>query len=108
MLPGKDLLQPALPLRLILDPLAPTTTLYPRIFGGVLIGIAIALALEAVAPAYGGLGLGGAVAINLSGALVVIGCLVSHQPRLALRGRLVLWIVVAILAALSAVELLAT
>ena len=84
----------------------PTTVLYPRIFGGVLIGIAVALALEALAPALGGLGLGGAIAINLSGAVVLVGCLVSRQSQVSWRGKLVLWYVVAVLVVLSAAELL--
>ena len=79
-------------------------TIYPRVFGGVLIGIAIALLVEAVVPALGGLGLGGAIAINLSGAVVVSGCLISHMGDITATGRTVLWTVVVVLTVLSAVE----
>jgi hypothetical protein len=79
-------------------------TIYPRIFGGVLIGIAIAIVVEATVPALGGLGLGGAIAINLSGAVVVSGCLISHMGDITATGRTVLWTVVVVLTVLSAVE----
>ena len=80
-------------------------TIYPRVFGGVLIGIAIALVVEAMVPAFGGLGLGGAIAINVSGAAVVSGCLISRPGDIAATGRFVLWTVVVVLIVLSAVEL---
>ena len=82
-------------------------TIYPRILGGVLIGIAIALIVEAMVPGLGGLRLGGAIAINLCGAAVVIGCLISPHVKIASRGRFVLWAVVVVLIVLSAIELLA-
>ena len=82
-------------------------TLYPRVFGGVLIGIAIALLVEVMVPALGGLGLGGVIVINLCGAAVVGSYLVSRSIDIADRGRFLLWTVVIVLLALSAVELLA-
>ena len=80
-------------------------TLYPRVFGGVLIGIGIALLVEAMVPALGGLGLAGAIAVNLCGAAVVGGCLFSRAIDISETGRFVLWTVVVVLLALSAVEL---
>ena len=80
-------------------------TLYPRVFGGVLVGIAIALAIEAMVPSLGGLGVGGAIAINLSGAAVLSGCLVGRAGDIAVKGQFVLWAVVISLIVLSAVEL---
>ena len=80
-------------------------TSYPRVFGGVLVGIAIALAVEATVPSLGGLGHGGAIAINLSGAAVLSGCLVVRAGDIAVKGQFVLWAVVILLILLSAVEL---
>ena len=45
----------------------PTTeaTFYPAILGAIFVGIGVALLLERVKPSHGGLGLGGAMSINL-------------------------------------------
>jgi hypothetical protein len=82
---------------------------YPRVLGGVLTGIGAALLMERSRHADGliGLGLGGAVAINLSGGLVLAGWLASRKLDLPLRGELTLWALLATLIGLSAVELLA-
>ncbi len=79
--------------------------LYPRVLGGVLIGVAIALSVEAVAPTLGGLGLGGAIAINLCGAAVVISYLTGRRLDIDPKGRSLLWTLVVVLIVLSAVEL---
>ena len=63
------------------------------LLGAVLFGIGIALLLER----YGesrqvrGLGLGGAIAINLSGAAVLVVWLVISPFSLPLRGKTILW-----------------
>ena len=44
---------------------------YPSVLGAVLFGIGIALLVARFRPALGGLGLGGAIAINVSGGLVL-------------------------------------
>ena len=51
----------------------PVSAFYPSILGGVLFGIGMALALEFWKPRerLGGLGLGGAIAINMCGGLVL-------------------------------------
>lgn len=66
---------------------------YPTILGGVIFGIGIALFVER----YGfknnirGLGLGGAIAINICGALVLLIWLIINPFDLPLRGYIILW-----------------
>jgi MFS family permease len=82
---------------------------YPGIFGGVLIGIGIALVLESRRKDPGqlvGLGLGGAIAINLSGGAVLLGWLLFGKLELPLRGSVFLWIIAVALVAVSTVELI--
>jgi hypothetical protein len=80
---------------------------YPSILGGVLFGIGVALLLERLRRRGGrrGLGLAGAVAINLCGGLVLAGWLALGGLELPFRGRLFLWGLVVVLVGLSAVEL---
>ena len=66
---------------------------YPTILGGVIFGIGVALLVER----YGfknkirGLGLGGAVVINLCGAFVLLIWLLIYPLDLPLRGYILLW-----------------
>ena len=66
---------------------------YPTILGGVIFGIGIALLIER----YGfknkirGLGLGGAIAINLCGAFVLLIWLIIDPFSIPLRGYVILW-----------------
>ena len=80
---------------------------YPSILGGVLIGIAIALFIERFrSPSRViGLGLGGAVSINLCAGLVLVFWLISGKVLLPPRGALVLWILVFALIIISFLEL---
>jgi hypothetical protein len=80
---------------------------YPTILGAVLFGIGIALLLECVRSADGlvGLGLGGAVAINLSGGAVLALWLVFGGLDLPLRGLVFLWGLAFALVVISSVEL---
>jgi hypothetical protein len=81
---------------------------YPGIFGGVLIGIGLALALESRRKDAGqlvGLGLGGAIAINLSGGAVLLGWLLFGNLGLPLRGSIFLWTIALLLVVISTVEL---
>lgn len=82
---------------------------YPTILGGVLFGIGIALMIEAYRKPDGlaGLGLGGAVAINLCGGIVLLIWLVSNALDLPLRGIVFLWTLAIVLVGISAAELLA-
>ena len=66
---------------------------YPSILGGVFIGITIALLLEANRAANNdsvGLGLGGAVVINLCGGAVLFSWLLFGNLGLPLRGKIFL------------------
>jgi len=81
---------------------------YPNILGGVLFGIGVALTIEAFRHPKGlvGLGLGGAVAINLCGGMVLLIWLVSGALDLPLRGLVFLWSLAVVLVGISTVELL--
>jgi hypothetical protein len=76
---------------------------YPSILGGVFLGIGIALLIERHRGS-GGLGLAGAVTINLCGGLVLAGWLLFGSLEIPLRGRIFLWALVLILVVLSSVE----
>jgi len=80
---------------------------YPNILGGVLFGIGIALLMERrnKTGINIGLGLGGAIAINLCGGLVLCGWLVFGDLSLPLRGLIFLWFLVVLLVGISVVEL---
>jgi hypothetical protein len=80
---------------------------YPNILGGVLFGIAIALFLESRSNAGStrGLGLLGAVVINLCGGLVLGAWLLLGGLELPLRGTVFLWSLVIILVGISSIEL---
>lgn len=86
---------------------ASDTAFYPMILGAVLFGIGIALIWEGVRGdgQLVGLGLGGAIAINLSGGLALTGWLLFGDLSLPLRGQLFLWGLASILVLISLVEL---
>lgn len=86
-----------------------TVTFYPTLLGGVLFGIGVALTIEAFRQPKGwvGLGLGGAVAINLCGGIVLLVWLVSGALDLPLRGLVFLWVLAIVLVGISTVEMLA-
>ncbi|MGD1994676.1 MAG: hypothetical protein PVI59_15890 [Anaerolineae bacterium] len=76
--------------------LPPTNTyFYATILGGVILGIGVALCLEWWGAPRGvrGLGLGGAIAINVCGAGVLLFWLVLDDLVIPLRGRIALWVV---------------
>ena len=85
-----------------------TMNFYPTILGAVIFGIGIALLIER----YGhtrnirGLGLGGAIAINLCGALALLVWLVSTPLNIPLRGHVMLWSVAIIVLVIGIVEIL--
>ena len=79
---------------------------YPSILGAVLFGIGIALLIERV-QGSAGLGLHGAISINLSGGLVLAAWLVSGALSLPVRGQILLWALVVVLVGISALELTA-
>jgi len=79
---------------------------YPSILGAVLFGIGIALVYERYR-GFNGLGLAGAISINMSGGVVLAGWLLSGRLMLPLRGLVFLWALVIILIGISSFELLA-
>ena len=80
---------------------------YPNILGGVLFGIAIALFLESRSTAGNttGLGLLGAVVINLCAGLVLGAWLLWGNLELPVRGTVFLWSLVILLVGISSIEL---
>ena len=84
------------------------TVFYPMVLGGVLFGIGIALFIESFRKPGGlvGLGLGGAIAINLSGGAVLAGWLIAGGLELPLRGLILLWALAVVLVGISLVELI--
>jgi hypothetical protein len=84
-----------------------TQSFYPTILGGVLLGVGLALLWETFRreDQLIGLGLGGAVAINLSGGVVLTAWLLFGRLDLPLRGELLLWLLAGVLVVISLVEL---
>ncbi|MGB2630162.1 MAG: hypothetical protein WBD24_05350 [Candidatus Omnitrophota bacterium] len=82
---------------------------YPSVLGAVLFGIGVALLIEYFGGAQGpyGLGLAGAIAINLCGALALAFWLVFGNLAIPLKGEIILWGLAAILFIISAAELIA-
>lgn len=84
----------------------PASTFYPNILGAVLLGIGIALCMERGTHALTrGLGLHGAIVINLCAAFVLAAWLLLGDLGLSLRGLVTLWSVVGILVTVSFAEL---
>ena len=80
---------------------------YPSILGAVLFGIGIALLIQRYAPRPGiaGLGLGGAVAINLCGGVALALWLIFGGLTISPLGYLILGALALILVGISAIEL---
>jgi len=87
--------------------LPPTDTyFYSSILGGVIFGIGIALSLERWRPPeIRGLGLGGAIAINLCGGGVLFYWLLWGELNLPFRGEFTLWIVAILVLGIGFAEL---
>ncbi len=85
------------------------TNFYPGILGAVLFGIGIALLIER----YGalknirGLGLGGAIAINLCGAGVLFVWLLIAPFDIPIRGNIILWSIAIIVLIVGLAEIIA-
>ena len=77
---------------------------YPTILGSVFIGIGIALFVERFNPRRRGLGLGGAISINLTFGIVLGIWLLKNGEALSGLAILLLWILVAILVGISSFE----
>jgi hypothetical protein len=76
---------------------------YPKILGAVLIGIGLALFIDITIPG-GGLGLWGAIAINICGGSILGALLLFGGLSLAVRGYIFLWLLVGILVGISFLE----
>ena len=96
------------PLAIALGAPVPASAFYPSILGGVLFGIGIALAMEYWKPRerLGGLGLGGAIAINMCGGLVLAAWLIRGAVDVPIRGYVLMWSLAILLVGISAVELI--
>ncbi|MEJ2222537.1 MAG: hypothetical protein P8X80_17245 [Desulfobacterales bacterium] len=79
---------------------------YAAILGGVLFGIGLALLIECYRKSsrFIGLGLSGAIAINLCGGCVLAAWLLSDKLSLPLRGQIFLWALVVLLVGISLLE----
>jgi hypothetical protein len=81
-----------------------STAFFPNVLGGVLFGIGLAL-LIAYRGGAQGLGLDGAIAINLCGAGVVVGWLVIAPHAIPPRGKITLWIIAVTVIGIGLAEL---
>lgn len=83
------------------------TYFYPTILGAVLFGIGLALLFEMVGNAKGfrGLGLGGAILINLTASLVLILWLLFGSLDIPVKGQIILWAVALIVFIIGIIEL---
>lgn len=88
---------------------ASNTNFYPNILGGIFIGITLALAIEALKKEesrWVGLGLMGAISINMSGGIILTLWLVFGGLKLPVQGLIFLWSLAIILLIISSVEMI--
>lgn len=83
------------------------TYFYVNILGAVLFGIGIALLLECFTKRYHahGLGVGGAIAINLCGAGVLVFWLLFGDLQIAQNGMIFLWMIAILVLGIGVAEL---
>lgn len=87
---------------------ASSTSFYPNILGAVFMGITLALVIEAFRETGSekvGLGLIGAICINLCGGVVLLIWLLLGDLAIPLRGQVLLWGLMVLLLVISLVEL---
>lgn len=81
---------------------------YPNILGAVLLGIGVALIIEYNRKGeWTGLGLGGAISINLAGGIVLFYWLVAGNLSIPIQGKIILWVLDVLLIGISSFELMA-
>ncbi len=78
---------------------------WPRCLGALLVGIALAAFLEVKLKGANGLGLAGAIAVNLAAAGIIGGQLIVGQVTPARRGRVLLWLTAGLLMLLALAEI---
>jgi hypothetical protein len=79
---------------------------YPSLLGAVLLGIGVALVIER-AQGASGLGLAGAISINMTAGLALAAWLLFGSLDIPPRGHVLLWALVVMLVGISSLELLA-
>ncbi len=80
---------------------------YPNILGAILFGIGIALFIEFKRKnEFIGLGLGGAISINMMGGIVLFLWIAFGRLNIPIQGTIILWILDIILIGISSLELL--
>jgi len=86
----------------------PNNHFYPTILGAVLLGIGIALLIDAYTDQLGirGLGIAGAIVINFCGSIILILWLIFASLNLPLRGYVILWIIAIVVLAVGIIELI--
>lgn len=85
------------------------TNFYPHILGAAFIGITFALLVEAFRKEggrYVGLGLIGAICINMCGGIMLTLWLIFGGLNLPLQGQIFLWVLAVMLLVISSVELM--
>lgn len=81
------------------------TGFWPRLLGGTLVGLAAGFVLEGWIGNVHGIGLAGALAVNLAAAGTIAGLLILGKAAPSRRGRILLWLAVALLVLLALLEL---
>jgi len=86
----------------------PNNHFYPTILGAVLFGIGVALLIDAYGNQRGisGLGIAGAIVINLCGATILILWLLFNSLNLPLRGYVILWTIAIVVLSVGLIELI--
>ncbi len=77
---------------------------YPRLLGSLLVGVGLALMIEALPTGWRGLGAGGAAVVNFAVAAMLFLLLIARSGRTNAMGRRLLWIMAASLLAMGALE----
>ena len=83
-----------------------SSSFYPTLLGAILLGIGIALLIERYSPTRGvtGLGMAGAIVVNLCGGGALLVWLALGDLAIPVRGRIILWAVAITVLLLSTVE----
>lgn len=81
------------------------TGFWPRLLGATLLGISAATVIEATLPGSRGLGMGGSLAVNFAALSILIPMLAVNAAAQTTRGKILLWLLVALMCALILVEI---